>query len=110
MISCGKRSTTARGRVERRSSVMLKPGLFGARPVIGQIEAFFDQGVESTSRCSPEPWRECSSMFLTIEVGALAVLDHLVEVATQHVGQFGDLVAPLVLELDVRDASAAVRR
>ena len=52
----------------------------------------------SAGRCSPEPSRECSSMFLTIEVGALAVLHDLFEIALQHLRQLVDLFARLVVE------------
>ena len=52
----------------------------------------------SAGRCSPEPSRECSSMFLTIEVGALAVLHDLVEIALQHVRELVDLLARLVVD------------
>ena len=35
--------------------------------MIGKIEALLDQRVNINYRCSPEPWRECNNMFLTIE-------------------------------------------
>ena len=52
----------------------------------------------SAGRRSPEPSRECSSMFLTMEFGALAVLDDLFEIALEHLRQFVDFLAGLVVE------------
>ena len=41
---------------------------------------------------SPDPARECSSMFLTIEFGSLAVLHHLVEIASKQLHQLRRLL------------------
>ena len=52
----------------------------------------------SAGRCSPEPSRECSSMFLTMELARLPCCTTFSRLSLQHAGQFVDLLPRLVVE------------
>ena len=59
----------------------------------------------STGRCSPEPWRECSSMFLTIESARLPCCTTLSRLPCSIVDQLVDLGAALVVERRLSSSS-----
>ena len=64
----------------------------------------------STGRCSPEPSRECSSMFLTIESARLPCCTILLEIVAQCIRQFGDFCARLIVGLHALQGLPAIRR
>jgi len=65
----------------------IEPVFFSAGAVIGQIQASSTIALISTGRCSPEPWRECSSMFLTMESARFRAGPTFEDVL-QHTGHF----------------------
>jgi len=52
----------------------------------------------SAGRFSPDPSRECKQHVLDDGVSALTMLDHLFEVGLQHLRQFADVTAHLLIE------------
>ena len=58
-------------RVEALFDRDVEAGLFGARAVIGEVQRLLDELIDVDRRRSPEPSRECSSMFLTMESARL---------------------------------------
>ena len=69
---------------------MLKSLLLGSRAVIGEIEAFLDDGID-IDRPMPRwsPGANEASMFLTIESARLPCCDDLFEVALRHTREPG---------------------
>ena len=72
--------------------------LLGPCPVIGEIEALIDQGVDIQGTVLSGALTRMQQHVLDDRVGALAMLHDLVEVALQGVGDLADLCAQLVLE------------
>ena len=76
----------------------IEPRFFGPRAVIGEIEALIEKRVDVGGRCSPEPSRECSSMFLTMESARLPCWTTFSRLDFQHLRQFADVTAHLLIE------------
>ena len=84
--------------------------LLGARPVIGEIEALLDEGVDIDGPVFARALARMQQHVLDDRVGALAVLHDLVEIALQHIGNLADLCSQLVVEIRARQAPPAIRR
>ena len=61
--------------------------LLGPRAVIGEIEAFFDQGVDIDEPVLTRTFARVQQHVLDDGIGALAVLHDLVEIALQRIRQ-----------------------
>ena len=84
--------------------------LLGPRPVIGEIEALLDQGVDIDRPVLSRALARMQQHVLDDRVGALAVLHDLVEIALQRIGNLADLGAQLVVEVHACQAPPAIRR
>ena len=85
-MSCGKTSAPPADGSKDRLQLDVKALRLGPRPVPGEIKAFLDESIDINTRCSPEPSRECCSMFLTMASARLAMMHDLVEISLQRVG------------------------
>ena len=61
--------------------------LLGPRPVIGEVEAFLDEGVDIDEPVLARAFARVQQHVLDDRIGALAVLHDLVEIALQRIGQ-----------------------
>ena len=73
--------------------------LLGPRPVIGEIEALLDQGVDIDRPVLPGALTGMQQHVLDDRIRALAVLHDLVEIALQHIRNSSDLRAQLAVEV-----------
>ena len=76
----------------------IEAGLLGARAVIGEVEAFLDNRVDVGGPALARAFARMQQHVLDDRIGALAVLHHLFEIALEHLRQFVDLFADLVVE------------
>src|SRR6476619_7242198 len=67
--------------------------LLSPRPVIGEIEALIDQGVNIDRPVLSRAVTRMQQHVLDDRIGALAVLNNLVEIALQRIGDLADLCA-----------------
>ena len=74
--------------------------LLGARAVIGEVEALLDERIDVDDPMLAGALARMQQHVLDDAVGALAVLDDLVEIAAQHVRQLVDLLARLVVDCE----------
>ena len=93
MISCGKQIDLTGGRVKGPLQGDIEALLLGPRPVIGEIEALLDQGVDIDRPVLSGALTRMQQHVLDDGVGALAVLHDLVEIALQRIGDLADLCA-----------------
>jgi hypothetical protein len=84
------------GRIQRTLERDVEPLLLGPRPVIGEVEALLDQGVDIDWPVLPRTLARVQQHVLDNRIGALAVLHDLVEVAPQGIRKFGDCSARLM--------------
>ena len=103
MISCGEQIRLAGGRVERALQRDVEALLLGARAVIGEVEAFLDQGVDVDELMLARSLPRMQQHVLDDGIGALAVLHDFFEIAAQHVGQLGNVGARLVVDGNARE-------
>ena len=80
-------------RVERFDDRHVEAGFFGARAVIGEVERLLDHRVDVDARALARPLARMQQHVLHDRIGALAVLNHLVEIAADGPDQFVGLVA-----------------
>ena len=73
--------------------------LLGPRPVIGEVEALIDQGVDIDRPMFSRALSGMQQHVLDDRIGALAVLHDLVEIALQHIRDLGDLCAQLAVKV-----------
>ena len=97
-MSCGKTSASPAAGSSDRSSVTLNPCCLGSLAVIGEVEALLDQRVDIDDPVLARALARMQQHVLDDRIGALAVLDHLVEIAAQHSGELVDLLPPLVVD------------
>ena len=76
----------------------IKALLLGPRAVIGEIEAFLDEGIDIDRPMFTRTLARVQQHVLDDRIGALAVLHDLVEIAPQRVGQFVNLGARFIVE------------
>ena len=84
--------------------------LLGARPVIGEIEAFLDEGVDIDRPVFTRAFARVQQHVLDDGIGTLAVLHDLVEIALQRIRNLADLRSQLVVEVALQQAPAAIRQ
>ena len=94
-MSCGKTSASPAVGIKRLFQRDIEALLLGPRPVIGEIEAFLDEGVDIDGPMLTRAFARVQQHVLDDGIGALAVLHDLVEIAPQRIRQFVDLAAPL---------------
>ena len=83
----------ASGRVKGPLKGDIEALLLGPRPVIGEIEALIDQGIDIDRPVLSRALTRMQQHVLDDRIGALAVLHNLVEIALQRIGDFADLCA-----------------
>ena len=66
--------------------------------MIGEVEALLEQRVDVGGPCSPEPSRECSSMFLTMESARLPCCTTFSRLPFSSLRQLADFLAHLPIE------------
>ena len=93
MISCGKHVDLASVRIKGPLQGDIEALFLGPRSVIGEIEAFLDQGVDIDRPVLAGAFARMQQHVLDDRVGALAVLHHLFEIALQHVGQLVEFLS-----------------
>ena len=98
------------GRVKGPLQGDIEALLLGPRPVIGEIEALLDQGVDIDRPVLSRALTRMQQHVLDDRVGALAVLHDLVEIALQRIGDLADLCAQLAVEVRACQAPPAIRR
>src|SRR5262249_42213026 len=101
----GKYIGLASSRIKKSLQCDVEALLFGARPVPGEIEAFLDEALISTTRCSPEPSRECSSMFLTMASARLPCCTILSRLPRNVC--ISSVISPRFFSLTFKSASAS---
>ena len=93
MISWGNRSTSPADGSKRPLQSHIEARLLGSRPMIGEIEALLDQGIDISRPVFSGAMTRMQQHVLDDGVGALAVLHDLVEIALQRIGDLADLGA-----------------
>src|SRR5262245_8515563 len=94
----GKYVGLASGRVECRLHGTIEALFLSSCTVIGEIEAFLDQGIDIDDPVFPRAFARVQQHVLDDGIGTLAVLHDLVEIAPQRIRQFGDLGARLLVD------------
>ena len=93
MISCGIEVGGAGVRVQRFDDRHVEAGLLGPRAVIGEIERLLDHRVDVDARPLARPLARMQEHVLDDRIGALAVLNDLVEIAADGADQLVRLFA-----------------
>ena len=75
--------------------------------MIGEIEALLDEALTSTGRCSPDPSRECSSMFLTMASARLPCCTILSRLSRNVF--VSSAISPRVLVIEVYGAESLLQ-
>ena len=86
-MSCGKTSASPAAGSNDRLQSDIEALLLGPRPVIGEVEAFLDEGVDIDRPVLARAFARVQQHVLDDGIGALAVLHDLVEVALQRIRQ-----------------------
>ena len=110
MISWGSTSTSPADGIERPLDRDVEALLLGARAVIGEIETLLDERIDVRNPALAGSRARVQQHVLDDRIGALAVLDHLAEVAGKQRHQFrrlllirrrrADRILQLIDELD----------
>ena len=80
-MSCGKTSASPAVGIKRPFQLDIEALLLGARPVIGEVEAFLDESVDIDRPVLTRAFARVQQHVLDDGIRALAVLDDLVEIA-----------------------------
>ena len=94
------------GRIKGSLQGDIEALLFGPRPVIGEIEAFLDEGVDIDGPVLTRAFARVQQHVLDDGIGTLAVLHDLVEIALQRVRQFVDFSSPLFVEVGTSSSAS----
>ena len=97
-MSCGKTSASPAVGIKRSLQRDIEALLLGPRPVIGEIEALLDEGIDIDEPVFTRAFARVQQHVLDDSISALAVLHNLVEIAPQSLRQFVDLGTWLVIE------------
>ena len=98
-MSCGNTSTCTSGRIEGPLQGDIEALLFGPRPVIGEIEALLDEGIDIDGPVFAGAFARVQQHVLDDGIGTLAVLHDLVEIALQRIRNLADLGSQLAVEV-----------
>ena len=95
-MSCGKTSASTGGRIKRLLQLDIEALLLSACTVVGEIEAFLDQGVNIDKTVLARAFARMQQHVLDDGIRALAMLFDLAEIVPQRAHQFGDSRPTLV--------------
>ena len=98
-MSCGNTSACASGWIKRSLQGNGEALLFGPRAVIGEVEAFLDEGVDIDRPVLTRAFARVQQHVLDDGIGPLAVLHDLIEIALQRIGNLADLCSQLAVEV-----------
>ena len=109
-MSCGNTSTSPAAGIKRPLQRDVEALLLGPRPVIGEIEAFLDEGVDIDGPMLARAFARVQQHVLDDGIRALAVLHDLVEIALQSIHNVADLAAQLFVEAARPVSASAIRQ